>query len=383
MKNKIQWFFVWVSVLVTFSSCTHPEIKEDQRQPSSYGEFNIQWDRFIRDEKMPPFGKYAGQIVETERRRALILLTEEEKKSLDIPVEQLAFANFRHAQKFYIATLPGIQVNEKNEIVSTNNIVEKIILSEKHWAAQIRKETRSIEVHSELTFFLKDSQGVQLVLNQDTKTRLKENRELKEPLVFSIEAVKSKDFPQDDFFPAALGPNFALAHRIESNTERNMQHLDDPDRIIVSNKLDFSNTQSRLKNVTSPQDAVLVNSILKSYNSQRSQAYEVLTQNCTNGLFNILDQSLKYKNKIDDQKIKAAVLKFTRNDLKKVLIYLKQQKLQAEQTNVAVSESLDKTLVELSRFLESQAATAQIDSQFMLTFPAFIQGHLKARGLIK
>lgn len=383
MKMFMKLFLSVTCVILTLSSCTHTTPIADQRQPSSDGQYGIDWNRFTKDEKMPPFGKYAGQLVETAQRRAVVLLTDEEKINLGIPVGQIAFANFRHAKTFYVATIPGITVDSKNRILKTKDIVEKIVFSEKHWAAQIRKETQSLEAHSELSIFLKDQEGIQLILNQDTQTKLNQPRELKEPLVYSIEAVRSKQDPDAGFFPSALGPNFALANRLESNTERNMQHRDDPDRIIISNRLDFTGTTSRFPAVLSSKDAVLVSAILKSNKNQRGVAYEVLTDNCTNGLFNILDESVVYKNKIDNKKIKEAVVKFTRKDLKVILLYLQKQKAEAIGNGVVLAAGIDEALNELSKYSEKEARQADIDSHFLLTIPAFINGHLRGRGLIK
>lgn len=143
-------------------------------------------------------------------------------------------------------------MNEKNEVISTDNIVEKIIFSTKHWAAKVRKATENVEVHAELGFFLKPGQGIQLWVNQDQQIHLPEVRTLKESIVYSIEVVRSQEQYDQGFFPAALDPHFAIAHRIVSNTERNMQHLDDPDRSIKSRKLKFEGIQGRSSVIAAP-----------------------------------------------------------------------------------------------------------------------------------
>ncbi len=366
----------------TINNVAQENTQASQRKLSSE-EFGIDWTRFISDELMPSFGKFSTEIVEKIQRRAVILLTTQEKINLKIPIQQIAFANFRHAGVFYVATIPGIIVDQNNVVVKTDHIVEKIIFSEKHWAAKIRKETQSIEAHSELSIFLKAGHGIQLIVNQDTKEKLKVIKTLNEPIVYSVEAVRSELHPTIGFFPYALGPNFALARRIESSTERNIQHLDDPDRKIVSNHLDFKNTKSRIRYVSDPKDAVLVSSILKSNEDQRHTAYEIVTNNCTNGIFNILDSSLIYKNnKIDTERIRNAVIKFSQNDLKQILEYLKQQKFKAAQQGTALSAGLDETIDVISKYSERATLKTEIPNDFLTTIPAFIGGHLQARGLI-
>lgn len=360
-------------------SCSH---KLEQNRFPSEAPLNIEWSRFTPVEYMPEMGKYRGQTVETDRRRALQFLTLEEKVKLNIPTQQLAFANFRHSGVFYIATFKGIKVDSQNNIISTEPLVEKIILSEKHWAAKIRKETKSIEAHAEFSFFIKPGQEIQLIANQDLKTKLLNPRILKEPVVFSVEAVRSANDPNADFFPAALGPNFAIAMRIESNTERNQQHLDDPDRIIISNRLVFDQTKSQLPHIQRSEDSVLVRALGMSVENQRSHAYEVMTNNCTNNLFKILDQSVIYKNNINTETIRKAVIKFNKKDLPKIIDYLKAQRLKAAQDNIYVDKKLDDLIQELTQYNEGQIKTMKISETFMTSVPAFIEGHLKARGLI-
>lgn len=383
MKYKFILPLILVSVLGW--SCSNKSVVADQpiRTTSSESSLSqIDWGRFIQAEPMPAYGKFKGQFVETTRRRAISFLTFEEKRLIGIPENQIAFANFRHANTFYVATIPGVKVNERNEVLSTENIVDKIIFSTKHWAAKTRKATENVEVHAELGFFLKPGQGIQLWVNQDQQIKLPEIKTLKESIVYSIEAVRSQEQYDQGFFPAALGPNFAIAHRIVSNTERNIQHLDDPDRSITSRRLKFDGIQSRSSVVANPQDILLVGALMKSNQIQRSQPYEMATNNCTNNQFTLLDENLVYKNNsVDLEQVRKAYNKFLQVDLKNILDFLVDLKTKDKNLDPALKDAIDQLVSQLSQGVSSKLKDVKVDSRFLITLPALIDGHLKARGL--
>ena len=370
-----------LSVLIT--SCSTPSTQMG-REPSQVNlETSIDWGRFTPTEYMPPLGKYSGQKVEINRRRRLVFLTPEEKKLIGIPENQLAFANYRHAQVFYIATIPGIYVDASNGLTKMDPIIEKVILSEKHWSAKIKKELSSVEAHSEMGFFLKPGYEITLLVNQDQKKKLPHPRILKESVVYSIESVRSEQEPNADFFPGALGPNFAIAFRVVSNTERNIQHLEDPDRIIISNKLDFSKSKSQVKNASGSKEALFWNALNTSAKNKRSQAYEVTMNNCTNGLFHLLDESLKYNKPINTEIIRQGALKFNKKELPKIIDYLRAQQAKGSENSIYMGPEVDALIQELIQYNEGKIKELKISENFMLSIPAFIGPHLKARGLIK
>lgn len=369
-----------ILLLVFFTSCSH-QIPLADREPTSEQQSVINWNRFELVEYMPEFGQFRNQKVENKRRRPLVFLTYQEKQNLQLPTDQLIFANFRHAGTFYVASIPGIKVDEKNNLISMSPSVEKVVLSEKHWSQKIRRETKSIELHAELTFFLKPSSQIQFFYNQDKKQKLNQVRILKEPLVYSVEAVRSEKFPNADFFPAALGPNLAIVHRIESNTERNIQHKEDPDRTITSTKLLFTNTVSKNNHIKRPEDALLYQALQTSYEKRRKETYQAVLNNCIGNLLSLIDNAVIYKQKINTQLIKAHVLKYNKTELPLIIQFLKEQKLKAQINNEALDRTVDDLISELIQYNESQLDHLTYSEGFMLSFPGFIHGHLKARGL--
>lgn len=355
----------------------------------------IQWERFVSHEKMPPSpGKYHDEEVESGQRRALSILTRDEKIALGMKAEQLdqlTFANFRHNKIFYVATIPGIKVDASNRVVSTDNVVAKVGYSEKHWAANIRKATRSVEAHSELVFTLNPGHEIQLIANQNTRTPLRTIKVLKDPVILSVEAVRSAEKPDASFFPDALGPNFAVVHRIVSDHERDLQHRDDPDRQIDSDKLSFEGVKSkpfagseaRAKVLPNPMDALLVTAILRSELRGRKETYGVATKNCTNSLFQLMDEVLIYKNPINKAEIKKGIVKFLKTDLPGIIEFMEAQQKLADAEKVQLDAITKTMLVRLKEIDSKKLDESQISESAFSSLPALIKPHLRARGLLK
>lgn len=350
----------------------------------------LNWDDFIAQEKMPAQGKYKGQLVENGQRRALKLLTANQKAELGLDSKELVFANFRHNGTFFIAKIPGIVTSSSGKIIGTQNVVSRVVLSEKHWAGKIREATRSVEAHAELVFYPTKGNEIRLIANQDRKQILPKPQILNDAIVLSVEAVRSVDDVKAPFFPNATGPNFAIVHRIVSNHERNMQHRDDPDREIDSNKLKFDQVSSkkyigaenRASEIQNPMDALLVTAILRSELKGRKETYGIVTKNCTNSLFQLLDDVLIYKAGIDKAKIRKGILRFVKNDLPKIVNYLEEQKKFAEQERAIIDPALNAGLEKIKKYVEKDLTDAEIDESFMSSLPAFIKPHLKARALL-
>ncbi len=340
------------------------------------------------NDKMPRVGKFRNQTVENNQRRTIMFLDNNEKKAFGISPQSLAFANFRHNGQFFIATIDGMRSNSQGRPQASNNIIEKIILSKKHWAGKTRPETKEMEVHAELLFYFKQNAGVNLIYNQNTKAPLKNSQRLGS-LVLSVEAIRSSQHEKAEFFPAALGPNFAIGHRIVSLYERNMQHRDDPERTIKSYKLNLNDTRSR-RNSFGSSEALLAGSLEKSNDLGRKQPYHIVMNNCTNNLFTVLDENMTYNRsrggKIDYSVIKQDIVDFVNKDLDAMINFLdhmasKNQNFVDAQTR----EMLRKYVIEhsLTRAEDIDMSKVNSPDNLMYQVPAFIDGHLEARGLIK
>lgn len=337
---------------------------------------------------MPKMGKYKNQTVENGQRRTIMFLTPAEKAVLGIKPDVMAFANFRHNGQFFIASIDGMKTNSAGRPVSAPSMIEKIILSKKHWAGKSRPETKEMEVHAELLFYFKKNSGVKLVFNQNTQSALKAPQLLANA-VFSVEAVRSSKAEHAPFFPDALGPHFALAPRIVSLYERNMQHRDDPERTITSYRFDMSDTKSKRAGMGAS-EALLAGSLEKSNDTGRKQAYHIITNNCTNNQFDVLDANISYNRsrggKIDYSVIKQDIVDFVNKDLDSMLNFLENM---ADKNKDVVDpqtrEILRKYVVEhsLSRASDIDMSKVNSPDNLMYQVPAFIDGHLRARGLLK
>jgi hypothetical protein len=336
---------------------------------------------------MPVLGTYKNQFVENNQRRTLMFLTESEKKLLGIAPHKLAFANFRHNKEFYVATIDHLEVQNSNAIF-TKPIVEKIVLSKKHWAGKIRLELKDLEVHSELVFYLKDGFHVNLVYNQSKKLNQIHSPQILKSLVLSVEAIRSQKEPNAPFFPGALGPNFAIGHRIVSLYERNEQHRDDPNRTTSSFRINFSQTKANSQSMR-PEELILIKALYKSNDLGRSETYHIISNNCTNTLFRLFDENLKYNQstskKINLSIIKSDVNKFVKNDLNDIIAFL--EELSNEYKNSLDEKSRNLLREKLINFSSKKINTVELEalnnpSEFLFEIPAFINTHLKARGLI-
>lgn len=349
--------------------------------PSLAGGPRIEWHRFISHEKMPESGKFKGEDVENKQRRALILLRPSEKRAFGIPADQLAFANFRDHKKFYVAVLPGIHVDEDNNATGTDDVVSSVELLEKHWAEKVRPETASVEVHTEMNFLLAKGQEIVLVADQDEKKILETPIKL-DQVVLSIESVRSEEHPNAPFIPDALRPNLAIAYRIESDNERDVQHQeDDPDRVEKTDKLNLAGKRSKLAVIPAVGDAILYNAIKKSAKLGRKQTYDIARNNCTNNLFKLLDESINYPNGIDVEKIRASALSFTQKDLPVILAYLEKQQAGAVAQDPTFAP-IQKMVMSMMGKLGDQVEKMEVGPYTLASLPAVLEGHLKARDLL-
>lgn len=376
MKNLFLSFTLCLTATLAWSA---PSIETDLKN-------------YLQDnELMPQTGDFAGEIIENDEKRTLVFLTPEQKRLYNIDESDIAVANFRHIGKFYIATIPAINMGEYNNLESISPLIEDATFVKASWAGKVRPETASVEVHSEMLFNLKDTAKIELVFNQD------EVKFLEKPIalsgaVLSIEAIRSKDSLDAEFMPAGLGYNFAVGHRIYSLAEREIKYSKAKDTTFKSYKLDFSNTISNRGDIR-PQDYLFYWGLRMSDLYGRSQTYNLLQNNCTNRLFDILDMALSYNNdkggKIDFSAINENYISWVNQDLDKVIAFLVKMKAAkagieypAEVQQLIATQGKDLTLNTLDQMAISTGAENN-PKNFLYQLPMFIEGHLKARGLIK
>lgn len=335
---------------------------------------------------MPKNGQFKNHKVENKQRRTIVFLNSNEKKVFGLKADEIAFANFRHNGNFFIASIEGLKSSSDGRPISSSSLIEKVVLSKKHWAGKARPETKELEVHAELIFYFKNSSGIKLHYNQSTESNLKQPQRLSS-LVLSIEAIRSSLENDTPFFPASLGSNFAIGHRIVSLHERNTQHRDDPERTTSSHRLNLGDTRSRKLNFNSA-EALLSLSLEKSNDLGRKEAYNMFTSNCTNNLFKIIDEALNFNRSIDGKinysLIKEDITSFVQEDLETILNFI--EKMALEKQNFIDMQSFEKLKKYLQSHLITQAEDIQLNEttgNLLYQVPAFIDGHLKARGLIE
>lgn len=340
---------------------------------------------------MPKSGKYKNEFIENNEKRTLIRLTVAQKEKFGISIEDLAFANFRHDAEFYIATFPSIRVKSNQRPQKISETVEEVIFVKKHWAKNARPETASVEVHSELVFKFKDSAPLKLVYNQTKKDYTDISLT---GAVYSIETARGQDGLSSNFMEDALGPNFAIARRFYSLSERKSNYDKQPDTVQSFSPLNFSNTKTKdNQGDIKPQDYLLYQAIRESDVYGRNQTYLLLENNCTSRLFDLLDSSLLYNQstngKINFQDIDNGYIDFVNNDLEELLQFIikfagsKGYSLPPgiglmSATGTAKGIALE-SLDDMKKF---SAANGEDPRNFFYNIPIFINGHLKARGLV-
>ncbi len=341
------------------------------------------------NELMPASGAFAGQKIENKEKRSLIFLTPAQKKVFGIDPYDLAFANFRHNETFYIATIPSMKVYADNTLYRASQVVEEVAFVKAHWAAKERPQTASVEVHSELLFKFKNTAGIKLIYNQNKANYI-------EPIilnkaVFSIEAVRSAAEPNADFFKYAMGDNFAVANRFYSFAERKIRYRNDPGVEFSVFPLDFSNTKSFSQRANS-QDYLLFQSLSSSHYYGRNQTYNLFTSNCTNRAFDLLDYSMKYNanttGKINFSYVEENYVQWINDDLDELIDFLaimaqsKGYELPIELKYLSKNGSKSLALKYLADMKKTWGTEANMKNVFY-NLPMFIEGHLKARGLVK
>ncbi len=334
---------------------------------------------------MPTQGAYARERAENIRARTLVLLKAEEKKAFGLDPAALAFANFRDHEHFYVVYIPGIQVDEHNIPTSSSSVVSEVHAIQEHWAALTKPALASVEAHTYLRFIFKAGSGVKLVYDQNTQTSVESARAAVSPVVLSIEAIRPASKPSADFMPSAFMYDFAIGNLFYSQFDRDLWEKDDTGKVVDDFRLNLKASTSRVVGITSPADAILVRSIQTSHNMGRAQTYNFVEDNCTNRLFELLDNSVTYGRGFERSILVNEIKVTIRNNIAQQLVLLKAtlKEKGKDLPPSALAELSEMTEQQIATRLVSAAETSDEPKSFATWLPPFVRPHLAARQLIK
>jgi len=371
----------------------------------------IDWQRFIpKNDKMPAFGAFKNDVATLNEKRTLVVLTENEKQILGYKANDLLLANFAGKDgKYYVIYIPGIEIDTKKStakpnaglviIKPTNNIIQKVDIIKEYWAKGIRPDTTSIEIHAMMKFTFAANSRPLLIANQKeleagSFSKGKANISQDNAMI-SAEAVRANSQPNAGFFPYALGIDYAIAHLIYDYNYRvaaTRAGGEGPEY----EKLPLNFNESRSTNypktiTTSPKMALFLEGIQRNLIKGRSETYNIFLNNCTNALFNIIDDVLKIK--IDSyDPLKMSINNFIANDVPDLLVAVDKMQLDKQTVPGKLKEELRKRigadganfniksyLTNLSNTLGKRNLTPE-EAKFLTGLPPFIDAQLMIRN---
>ena len=206
-------------------------------------------------------GKYKGESTNTGLQRSVVQLSAADAAKYGAKPGELAFANFSHEGKFWVAMVPP-------------NAVKDIDMMLEHFPAIVPA------AHSMLRFRLKDGQEARLV--PQTEGSDDKPRVLKD-LVLSIEATAPKNFKYG--LVDGLFNNFAAAYRMESVQDR-AAHTKNNGHRVEQIPLKFSEQEKQ---------RILKEAITTSHQRGLKTNYNTIASNCTNEAMHIIDRGVGNK----------------------------------------------------------------------------------------
>ena len=333
---------------------------------------------------MPSSGAYKQDRVENVKGRTLQFLSLEEKRELRIEPEVLAFANFRYQGQFYVAHIPGVHVDAVNHIVTCDALTQSVHVISEHWEAKANPDLASLESHAYLRFDFKPGRGVVLDYNQAFKTRANPKLKPIRSAVLSVEALRSQTQLDAPFIPHAFLFDFAVGHLFYATYDRTQSEMADTARIEEDLPLSFPRIQSAVDGVPDPRDAVLIRAIQSSPRFGRTQSYNFVLNNCTNRLFEILDEALFHHDDFNRPDFVRAISAALRVDLPKAFHALDQA------MSLGGSTLPDSLLTGLNTLTSDQLRASLMGGAWLSPspntyqswFPPLVNAHLIARGLL-
>jgi hypothetical protein len=344
-------------------------------------------------------GKFKGEKLENSYMRSLIALTSDEKRAMGIDPRDVAFANFRHHGKFFIATIEGLRVDGTRESPQAGPLLETAAVVRERWAYQKRPEARDLEVHSEMKMRFTREGGVKLIFDQSENRNVPPATPKVREVAYSIEAVRPATNPKADLYVSAMSHDFAAGYLFFSWEERDRLFASaGPDHHLTEHPLRLEKTKSLVKGLRSPLDALLFKAITTSVERGRKSAYHCGKLNCTNALLETIDAALQPVSGIDQAQLKANVNEVIIHDGPK----LAKATLDLEKSRGLKLPSKGKTAFRLVAATSppsssSSSAFSACVNQFLIhslfdkngkakkvlqAFPPFLMPNLKARGLV-
>lgn len=331
-----------------------------------------------RNQPMPATGAFAGLEMQYDSKRTLIALTAQEKEELGLAPTDLVVANFWHGQSYYIAQIKGVKVDpQSQEVLEASSLVQNIKYVKEHWSGKTKPETKEVEVHSLLLLTL--NKPLQLLANQDRELILKNPISIKE-MVISVEALRAQTQKSAEFLKYAFGPHMGVAHLIYSWEKRLDIKASEPETEYTYYPLVFDQTKSK-NPLLDEKSAILLKGIQNSLTIGRKDTYNAFTYNCTNKLFQLIDDALLTK--FDKTPVISEIKVFVKKDLPGLLSYArKMADAKGEYVPQMVQENFSKMIESsLNDLVQNHDPTVD-ELNAISSMPMFVEGHLQARELL-
>lgn len=375
-------FLVYILLFSTIWSCSNKPQRKIAQVDNQIGEYLQLYDQ--SEDRMPSTGAFKNQTVENNQSRTLILLSPAEKTLFGIDEDHLAFANFRHLGKFYIASIAGLTVGPDQKIRNSFDVVSSVIFQKEHWSPTA-PETTELEAHSLLRFTFRRGMGIRLAYDQTHQKFMPTSTPLIQEIVASWEAIRSKNKPQEGFLPSSLKFDFAAAYLVYSAAERARQLGLQKKTRFVNFPLNLTRSRSNIHGIQSQKDALLFHALKSSSQWGRNQTYNILLNNCTARAFDLLDVALRQTGPLDFRGIQQRTIEFANNDSKLMAQFLirmaRDKKIQLpREIETGLTQLASGTLLKLAKDLDFSRMNNP--KSFLYETPPFVESHLKARGFI-
>lgn len=372
-------------------------------------------DRFLQSHDKLKNGSNAGELLEYKNKRTPLILKANEISDYGLEDNKTYIANFKHAVKngskvdssFYIAEVIGSKVKNlsaKSILASDINNRASVHFVKEKWAGDKRAQIQELEAHSSLLIrfprpdtlaYPENARGVKLVMKQTDVGILKKikNPILISDIVISIEAFRTHKEENKGFFPGGLLDHFGVGLRIYSAAENYHRR----GKEVSSYHDDYYSLKyvpvknSMIKNAD-PAMALLTQAIIDTDIMGRTQNYNLFNYNCTNMLFNLIDQVLDYSkvnkygsNKIDHDEYYTEIKTAIEKNFNNVINYLSNSIFSdvtarySDFYHIVKDAVRNKGKEDLLSYIESMDSR---ERELLSSYPIFIKANLIGRGIL-
>ena len=203
-------------------------------------------------------GNYQGEPINYDKRRSVVKLSPIEAEQYGVQPGELAFANYGHDGKHWVAIVP-------------DDAVEKASIMMEYFPAPIPAG------HSMLRFHLKEGKQARLV--PQTLGATDEPVKLND-LVLSVEAAGPRNFEYD--LLEGAGSHYGIVYSFESLSDRAL-HTQRNGNSVKQMPLKLSNDQLQ---------KILYEAVHTADRARPDEMYNTLTKNCVNETFHIIDRGI-------------------------------------------------------------------------------------------